>query len=280
MRWSLVAVVILVLYALVAGEFAFSDLFSEKRQTNLTRFWETLTTPERPGSEREKIRNEILSRSGEAVSTTLWISIASIVLAGVGAFFLSGLAARNLATPSPFLAPARRPSRARRVFWRATVWSTRAILVVSRAIPEYIFAFLLIQLFGLGAWPAVLALALHNLGILGRLGSETIENQSQHSPAALRGLGASRTKIYLMDLVPGALPRWLVYFFYRWETCVREAAILGMLGVSSLGYYIFNEARPRDFYDVMIYLTLLGAALVLCADLISALIRWRLRKNV
>ena len=90
---------------------------------------------------------------------------------------------------------------------------------------------------------------------------------------------ATRAQVVLGTIVPASLPRFLLYFFYRWETCVREAAILGMLGVSSLGYFIFNEARPRDFYDVMIYFTLLGAGLVLCADLISALIRWRLRKS-
>ena len=107
----------------------------------------------------------------------------------------------------------------------------------------------------------------------------TIENQPPETPSALRGLGASRAKIYFNDLVPNAMPRWLVYFFYRWETCVREAAIIGMLGVSSFGYFIFKEARPRDLYDVMIYFTLLGAALVFVADLISALIRWRLRRS-
>ena len=278
LRGSLIVVAILVVYALIAGDFAFSDLFSSKRMDNLERFWTNLTYEDPPGSPRAQIRAQIMSRSGEAVMATLWISIASIVLAGAGASILSGFAARNLSTPKPFISAGHPASGLRIACWALVVWIARAILIVSRAVPEYIWAFLLIGLFGLGAWPAVLALALHNLGILGRLGSETIENQSQKTPAALRALGASRVKIYLTDLVPNAIPRWLVYFFYRWETCVREAAILGMLGVTSIGYFIFNEARPRDLYDVMIYFTLMGAALVFCADLLSALIRWRLRK--
>lgn len=278
LRGSLIAVGCLVVYSLAVGDFAFSDLFSAKRQDTFAKFWEYLTDPDEPGSPRAKFRADILSNATAATLTTLWLSIAAIVLAGAGAAVLSGLAARNLASPQPFITSARPIPRSRKLLWGAVVWITRGFLIIARAIPEYIWAFLLLKLFGLGAWPAVLALALHNLGILGRLGSETIENQPQQTPAALRGLGASRTKIYLNDLVPNSFPRWLVYFFYRWETCVREAAILGMLGVTSLGYYIFNEARPRDFYDVMIYFTLLGAALVFCADLLSAIIRWRLRK--
>ncbi|MGI9241705.1 MAG: PhnE/PtxC family ABC transporter permease [Verrucomicrobiales bacterium] len=278
LRGSLIAVACLVLYSLTMGDFSFADLFSDQRQSRLAKFWEYLTDKDEPGSPRDLIRTDIRSRAFEATMTTLWLSIAAIFLAGLGSIALSPFAARNLAAADPFISSPKPPSAARRFLWGAVVWVTRGILVIARAIPEYIWAFLLIGLFGLGAWPAVLALALHNLGILGRLGAETLENQAAQTPAALRGLGASRAKIYFTDLVPNALPRWIVYFFYRWETCVRESVILGMLGVTSLGYYIFNEARPRDLYDVMFYFTMLGVVLVFCADILSALIRWRLRK--
>jgi len=278
LRWSLIGVGCLVAYSLVAGEFYLSDLIDTKSRQNFARFWEFVSEPDAPGSPRAEARAAIYADTSAAALTTLWISIASIVLAGAGASILSGFAARNLANPEPFIDASRRPARWRSALWAASVWSTRGFLIFARAIPEYIWAFLLIGLFGLGAWPAVLALALHNLGILGRLGAETIENQSASTPAALRALGASRTKIYANALAPNALPRWLVYFFYRWETCVREATVLGMLGITSLGYLIMNEARPRELFDVMIALTLIGAGLVFLADLISALIRWRLRK--
>ncbi|MFT4546962.1 MAG: phosphonate transport system permease protein, partial [Verrucomicrobiales bacterium] len=170
LRASLIGVALLVVYALIAGDFAFSDVFSSKRLANLERFWENLTTADEPGSPRAEVRAQLLSHSGEAVVTTLWLSVAAIVLAGVGASILCAFSARNLATPDPFIGSNRAPSPTRKLLWKSVVWFTRAILIVSRAIPEYIWAFLLIGLFGLGAWPAVLALALHNLGILGRLG--------------------------------------------------------------------------------------------------------------
>ena len=66
-------------------------------------------------------------------------------------------------------------------------------------------------------------------------------------------------------------------FFYRFETCVREATVLGMLGVVSLGYFV-KEARTRHFYDEMLLLVAFGGGIVLLADLLSYLVRgWVLK---
>ena len=54
--------------------------------------------------------------------------------------------------------------------------------------PEYILAYLIMSMLGSPAWPAVLALAIHNTGILGRLHAETIENVERRPLAALRAL--------------------------------------------------------------------------------------------
>ncbi len=53
--------------------------------------------------------------------------------------------------------------------------------------------------------------------------------------------------------MPLALPRFLLYFFYRFESCIREATVLGMLGTVSLGYWI-QDARGRQSYDEMLLL--------------------------
>ena len=71
------------------------------------------------------------------------------------------------------------------------------------------------------------------------------------------------------------LPRFLLFFFYRFETCVREATVLGMLGIYSLGYWV-DEARSRGRYDEMLFLVALGALLVLAADFVS----WWARRAV
>ena len=208
----------------------------------------------------------------QAAWATLAISIVAIVLAMGLALLFTLPAARNFAHPEPFLPGPRTPSLARRLYWRTHVWVSRTLLILMRAIPEYVWAFLLIAILGANAWPAILALALHNAGILGRLTSEVVENVDTRVPAGLVGLGASRRQVTLFSLLPQNFSRLLLYFFYRWETCVREATVLGMLGIASLGFLI-QDAKVKLFYDEMFFLILVGAAIVILGDFVSLLAR-------
>ena len=81
----------------------------------------------------------------------------------------------------------------------------------------------------------------------------------------------------LAAVLPVVLPRCLLFFFYRWETCVREATVLGMLGIVSLGFWI-QDARARNFYDEMVFFILLGAFLVIIGDMVSTLVRAYVRR--
>ena len=156
--------------------------------------------------------------------------------------------------------------------WRSVAAVTRLFLIFLRSIPEYMCAFLLPAVLGISAWPLVLALALHNTGIPGRLSAEIVENLPTASLSSLRGLGASRLQIAWTAILPMALPRFLMFFFYRWETCVRAATVLGMLGFISLGFWI-QDARARNIYDEMFIYILSGAALIMIGDFISAIAR-------
>ena len=147
-----------------------------------------------------------------------------------------------------------------------------------RAVPEFILAFLLLAVLGpRNAWPAILALAIHNCGILARLGSEVVENLEPAPLRALAAVGAPRRSMVVFGVLPLALGRDLLYFFYRFETCVREATVLGMLGVLSLGYWI-QDARAKQYYDEVFLLVLFSVGLVLMADLLSVLARRSIRR--
>ncbi len=128
---------------------------------------------------------------------------------------------------------------------------------------------MLLTLLGVGAWPAVAALAIHNAGILGKLYAEVAENMEPAASRALRALGAQRSQIAWAAIFPHNLGRYLLYFFYRWETCVREATVLGLLGFVSLGWFI-QQARAGVRYDEMLHFVLLGSLLILAGDLISS----------
>jgi len=283
LRASGAAVVLLVIGSWCFGGFSLSESLSARRRANFGRFVEEVVPYPLRSNDAEphalwKWADGLLAARGwEAAKQTAALSIAAIALAGAGGLLLAPPAARNVASPEPFGTPGGATSPASRYAWKLAVALTRLLLTFARAIPEYVWAFLLLAMLGRQAWPAVLALALHNAGILGRLGAEVVENVEPAAPRALRALGATRLQVATVGVLPLVLPRFLLYFFYRWETCVREATVLGLLGFTSLGYWV-ADARARDRYDEMMLFILLGAGIVLLGDVVSAVTRAFVRR--
>ena len=258
----------------VALSDAVTDTFSARRWENLTRFVERLSprVTEQDGTALGWFARLMGEKGLGAMATTLAVAVSAIVLAAMFALPVLWLGSRNLANAEPLVAGGRRPSTLRQWRWHGQVAGVRGLFVFLRALPEYVLAFVLVVL-GPGAWPAVLALAIHNFGILGRLGSEVVENTDPAAARNARAAGATRTQVATLVLFPQTLSRMLLYFFYRWESCIRESIVLGMLGVATLGYYIQNDARARMRYDEMLLYLMLGAVLVIAGDLVSALVR-------
>jgi phosphonate transport system permease protein len=280
LRAVLILIAAGIVWAWFSGTWTADDATAARRAENVRRFVTEITPwPIRQGGGWNELRDwtaGLLSTAGSggwrAALNTLAISIAAIVLSAVVAWCLIPLAARNVASPAPFLPETKRSPLPVRWAWRGAVFFTRGAFMLMRAIPEYIWAFLLLALVSDPAWAAVLALGLHNAGILGRLGAEIVENADHAAPVALRGLGATRGQILTAGLLPLSLARFLVYFFYRWETCLREGTVLGILGIATLGRLI-KDTRAFDRYDEMIFFVLLGAALVFAGDLVSLIAR-------
>lgn len=281
--WSVRAFGVLLLASWVLGDFRITEWLTDHRWQNTQRFMSDL----RPWPLHDTAWNwqtafgwaaGLWSEHGaDAFWSTLSVSLVAMVLAAAIAVILSLGAARNFACPQPFVREAQPAARWIIAGWRLGVWITRLILVFARAIPEYVWAFLFLAMLGPTAWPMILALALHNAGILGKLTAEIIENTDNRAPSALRTLGARRLQVALGAIFPLTVSRFLLLFFYRWETCIREATILGMLGMGSLGFWIV-DARARQHLDEMLYYILLGVLLVLLGDVVSALSRWALRR--
>ncbi|QQL43861.1 PhnE/PtxC family ABC transporter permease [Sulfuriroseicoccus oceanibius] len=221
---------------------------------------------------------ELFAEHGaSAVTGTFGIATIGIMIAAAAAALISPIAASTLATAHPYgLFHGNSPAPIR-VGWGIVRGISRALFLLTRAIPEYIYAFLLLSIFGPSLWALILALAIHNIGILGRLGSEVIENFPAGTSSAQMMVGGTRTQAVVSAIFPASLNRVLVYFFYRWETCVREATVLGLVGIPSLGLLI-DEARARLYYDEMFFFVLLGAALVFAGDITSNIVRTRLRE--
>lgn len=143
-------------------------------------------------------------------------------------------------------------------------------LVITRSTPEYVLAFIFLLLLGPSMLPAILALALHNGAIIGHLiGMYTYDLK-------LRSDAPEKLNLYAFEIVPRIYPQFLAFLFYRWEVIMRETAILGFLGITTLGFYIdsaFSDLR----IDRALVLILITALLNISIDELSNIIRKRLR---
>jgi phosphonate transport system permease protein len=112
---------------------------------------------------------------------------------------------------------------------------TRMLLNALRAVPELVWASLMLIAAGLGPMAGTLALALHTTGVLGRLFAEAIENTPPGPAFALRAQGARPAQVLLYATLPQVAPQLLSYTLYRWENNIRAASILGVVGAGGLG---------------------------------------------
>jgi phosphonate transport system permease protein len=205
---------------------------------------------------------------------TVAMSVLAIALAGIGGMLLAFLAAHNFSLPGGLLNPGWRQSRS--LLPQIDLFLSRAVLLMGRSIPAPIWALVALFVLFPGILPGAIALGLHNLGILGRLKAEAIENLDQRPLEALKAQGAPATSVFLYGVLPVSLPRFLAYDLYRWEVCMRETVIVGLVGAGGLGRLLTEQLSSFDYRGIVMTL---GAflALTVLVDWLSGLVRRSLR---
>lgn len=252
-----------------------TQLNIEQRYDNFLRFTQELVP--HPVRETESWSallpwlQELLVWDGlHAVWSTLHLGTLAALLAGALALVSIVVSARSLNGSAPRGIPVgRRLTQGGR---KAASSLARVGATVVRAIPEFVLAFICLQIFGPTVWALILALALHNAGVLMRLGAEVIDNLEPGAERVWISQGASPYAAYWLALLPTAFNRFVALLLYRWETCIREATVLGILSFGSLGFLI-SEARVRLFYDEMLLWIGLSGALVIAGDVLSDRLR-------
>jgi phosphonate transport system permease protein len=170
--------------------------------------------------------------------------------------------------------PASRMSRQDPAWLRSP---TRWLLNALRAIPELVWAALLLICAGLGPMAGTLALALHTSGVLGRLFAEAMENVPAGPGDALRTQGVGPLRVFAYATLPQVLPQLMSYALYRWENNIRAAAVLGVVGAGGLGQLLSFHMGLFQMHKTA---TILGAMLLMvaCVDALSfASRRWLTR---
>lgn len=180
--------------------------------------------------------------------------------------FLGSLFGLIIALPLSFLA-ARNTSGHRIIFA-----ATRFYLSFLRSVPEFVFGLILLTTLGLGPFPAVIAIVLHNIGVLGKLISELIEAADKGPMEAMSAVGAKRWIGNLFAILPQIWPNVLSQFFYRFEVAIRTSLILGLIGGGGIGQQLFIHFKTFQYQLVSVDVLLI-MIMVILVDYIGGKIR-------
>lgn len=127
------------------------------------------------------------------------------------------------------------------------VQPVRRLMDAARAINELVFAVLFVVAVGLGPFAGVMALFIHNMGIISKLFSEAVEAIDPRPVEGIRTTGATRLQEIVFGIVPQVLPLWSSYALYRLETNVRSATVLGIVGAGGIGQVLFESIRSFQY---------------------------------
>lgn len=149
----------------------------------------------------------------------------------------------------------------------------RALYIFSRAVPELVWAMIIVFIFKPGILPGAIALALHNFGILGKLCAEVIEDMDLRPIRNLSSCGASSAQILIYGVMPTVMPKFLTYILYRGEVILRTTIVVGFVGAGGLGQQ-FKLSMSYFKYTEITLLLLCYLLIVVLADLVSEGARW------
>jgi phosphonate transport system permease protein len=208
---------------------------------------------------------EFLALLLRATLETLAMATAGIALAMLVAVPLAFVMTHALSVSRIGPAHAQWPGRALR-------GAARTLLLVLRAIPELVWALLLVRALGLGPAAGVLAIAVTYGGMLGKVYAEILESGDTRPARALLEAGSTRLGALCYGLVPGAAQELASYTVYRWECAVRASVVMGFVGAGGLGQLMDQSMKMLNGGEASSIL-LMFLLLVLLADALSAALR-------
>jgi phosphonate transport system permease protein len=189
-----------------------------------------------------------------ATLQTIQMAIAGTVVAVPFSLPFAFLAARNT-SPHP-----------------AVYHSVKLIVNVLRSIPDFAVGLMLITAIGLGPFTGTMALAFHTWTVLIKLFAESIENIDEGVVEAIRATGAPYLAVVTWAVMPQVIPDFISMVLYRFETNIRSASVLGLIGAGGIGFLMKSDFSLFQYQQAATTVLVL-IALVMVVDYTSARLR-------
>lgn len=197
--------------------------------------------------------------------------LVSLLLLTIGIAFLGTSVATVAAIPLSLLCA-------------STLWKSAPLIPrigklfcnILRAFPELVYAIIFVKVVGPGPFAGVLAIGVHQIGMLGKLYAEEIESMDEEPVEAIHAVGANFWQAFFYARVPQLMPLFSSLALNHFEIAVRSASTLGLVGAGGIGAPLIFAIQSRSWDKVSIIL--LGVIVtVFFIDLLAGIIRKKLR---
>lgn len=191
----------------------------------------------------------------KGLAETLAIAFLGTLLAAVVAFPLAFIAAKNV------------------VAQQVIHFISRRFLDTIRGVDTLIWALIFINVVGLGPFAGILAVAMSDLGSFGKLFSEAIETADTRPIDGVTSTGGSALHRIRFGIVPQVLPVILSQVLYYFESNIRSATVIGIVGAGGIGLYLSNEINQQN-WDHVAFLIIMILITVAIIDWCSSRLRF------
>ena len=177
-------------------------------------------------------------------TATLWRFVKSLGET-VAIAFLGTLLAAGIALPLSLIAARNTTvSRVLRFF-------TRRSFDTLRGVDTLVWALIWVNVVGLGPFAGVLAIAISDIGSLGKLFSEAIEASDQ------RSVEGAKLHTIRFGLLPQVAPVLIGQCLYYFESNTRSATIIGIVGAGGIGLQLSEQIRTLEWQKVALLIIMI-----------------------
>ena len=197
---------------------------------------------------------DLLDRAIELTLETFWMAVLGTFLAILMSVPLAFMAARNT-TPHP-----------------AVYAAARGIIVFTRAVPDLVFALVLVRALSIGPLPGILALAFHSIGMVAKLLADAIEQTDKQPREAVTSVGATSFQTIVTTIVPQITPAFISIALFRLDINLRSSTVLGLVGAGGVGLLI-KQTLGQLAYSEALGVVFVIFVFILFMEILSAAVR-------
>jgi phosphonate transport system permease protein len=154
-------------------------------------------------------------------------------------------------------------------------FAVRRVLDFCRGIDNLVWGLICVHAVGLGPFAGVLALAISHTFVLGKLFAEAAEGVERTQIHGTRATGANAIQVMRYGFMPQILPIYLSNALYFFESNVRSATVLGVVGAGGIGVALHDRLRIMA-WDQVAFIVILILAMVAVTDTVSRILREKL----